>query len=87
MADGFLSVDRAARLDEARARAEATPLDAFQVADIAHFTGDTLAEMQLRIVWEEILKRFPFIQIVDEPRRLRSNFVKGYESMPVRIAR
>jgi cytochrome P450 len=47
--------------------------------------GSRLAEMQLRIVWEEILKRFPFIEIVDEPRRLRSNFVKGYESMPVRI--
>ena len=49
--------------------------------------GNRLAEMQLRIVWEEILKRFPFIEIVDEPRRLKSNFVKGYESMPVRIAR
>jgi cytochrome P450 len=47
--------------------------------------GNRLAEMQLRIVWEEILQRFPFIEIVDEPRRLRSNFVKGYESMPVRI--
>jgi cytochrome P450 len=49
--------------------------------------GNRLAEMQLRIVWEEILKRFPFIEIVDEPRRLKSNFVKGYESMPVRISR
>jgi cytochrome P450 len=49
--------------------------------------GNRLAEMQLRIVWEEILKRFPFIEIVDEPRRLRSNFVKGYETMPVRISR
>ena len=47
--------------------------------------GSRLAEMQLRIVWDEILKRFPFIEIVDEPRRLRSDFVKGYESMPVRI--
>ena len=47
--------------------------------------GNRLAEMQLRIVWEEILSRFPRIEIMDEPRRLRSNFVKGYESMPVRI--
>ncbi len=47
--------------------------------------GNRLAEMQLRIVWEEILKRFPQIEIMDEPRRLRSNFVKGYETLPVRI--
>jgi len=47
--------------------------------------GNRLAEMQLRIVWEEILKRFPKIEIVGDIRRLRSNFVKGYEAMPVRI--
>jgi cytochrome P450 len=47
--------------------------------------GNRLAEMQLRIVWEEILKRFPRIEIVGDIRRLRSNFVKGYEAMPVRI--
>ena len=48
--------------------------------------GNRLAEMQLKIVWEEILKRFSFIEIIGEPRRLRSNFIKGYEAMPVRIA-
>ena len=48
--------------------------------------GNRLAEMQLRIVWEEILKRFERIEIVGEPGRLRSNFVKGYVSMPVRIS-
>jgi cytochrome P450 len=47
--------------------------------------GNRLAEMQLRIVWEEILKRFEAIEIVGDIRRLRSNFVKGYEAMPVRI--
>ncbi len=47
--------------------------------------GNRLAEMQLRIVWEEILKRFERIEIVGEPGRLRSNFVKGYVTMPVRI--
>ncbi|MDB5483227.1 MAG: cytochrome, partial [Caulobacteraceae bacterium] len=41
MADGFAGVDRAARLNEARARAQATPLDEFQVADIALFTSDS----------------------------------------------
>jgi cytochrome P450 len=47
--------------------------------------GNRLAEMQLRIVWEEILKRFPRIEVMDEPRRVYSSFVKGYETLPVRI--
>ena len=49
--------------------------------------GNRLAELQLRIVWEEILKRFPVIELVSEPRRTFSNFVKGYESMEVIIPR
>ena len=48
--------------------------------------GNRLAEMQLRVVWEEMLKRFERIEVVGEPRRLKSNFVKGYEALPVRIA-
>ncbi|HXC54335.1 MAG TPA: cytochrome P450 [Rhizomicrobium sp.] len=48
--------------------------------------GMRLAEMQLRIMWEEILKRFPRIAVVGEPRRMNSNFVKGFEAMDVRIA-
>ncbi|MBL8536741.1 MAG: cytochrome P450 [Hyphomonadaceae bacterium] len=48
--------------------------------------GNRLGEMQLRIVWEEILKRFDAIEVVDEPRRVYSSFVKGYEHLPVRIA-
>jgi len=47
--------------------------------------GNRLAEMQLRIVWEEILKRWDHVEVVGEPRRVRSSFVKGYESLPVRI--
>jgi cytochrome P450 len=47
--------------------------------------GNRLAEMQLRIVWEEILKRFETISVVDEPKRVPSSFVKGYESMTVII--
>jgi cytochrome P450 len=49
--------------------------------------GNRLAELQLQIVWEEIMKRFPEIVVVDEPKRVRSNFVKGYESMRVVIPR
>ena len=47
--------------------------------------GQRLAEMQLRVVWEEMLARFPVIEVVGEPTRLKSNFVKGYSALPVRI--
>jgi cytochrome P450 len=48
--------------------------------------GMRLAELQLRIVWQEILKRFEKIEVVGEPKRVYSSFVRGYESLPVRIA-
>jgi cytochrome P450 len=48
--------------------------------------GMRLAELQLKIVWEEILKRFDHIEVVGEPKRVYSSFVKGYESLPVRIS-
>ena len=47
--------------------------------------GNRLAEMQLKVVWEEILKRFERIEVVGEPGRLNSNFVKGYTTLTVRI--
>jgi hypothetical protein len=48
--------------------------------------GMRLAELQLKIVWEEMLKRFERIDVVGEPKRVYSSFVKGYESLPVRIS-
>jgi cytochrome P450 len=47
--------------------------------------GNRVAEMQLTIIWEEILKRFPEIKLVGEPTRTHSSFVKGYETLPVII--
>jgi cytochrome P450 len=47
--------------------------------------GNRLAELQLKIIWEEILKRFSHIEVTGEPRRVLSSFVKGYETLPVRI--
>jgi cytochrome P450 len=47
--------------------------------------GNRVAEMQLTIIWEEILKRFPRIELVEEPVRTFSSFVHGYESMQVVI--
>jgi cytochrome P450 len=47
--------------------------------------GNRLAEMQLKILWEEILKRFPVIEVVGEPTRVVSAFVRGFTHLPVRI--
>jgi cytochrome P450 len=47
--------------------------------------GMRLAEMQLRIVWEEIMKRYPRIEVVGEPVRLRSCFLRAIRSMPAQI--
>jgi len=47
--------------------------------------GNRLAELQLRVVWEEIMKRFPTIQLAGEPVRVASSFIKGYEQLPVMI--
>jgi len=50
--------------------------------------GNRLAEMQLRIVWEEVLNRRldEKIEVVGVPERVLSNFVHGYTALPVRIA-
>ena len=45
--------------------------------------GNRLAEMQLRLVWEEIVKRFETIEITGPVVRLKSNFVRGIVEMPV----
>ena len=47
--------------------------------------GLRLAELQLRIVWEEMLKRFEAIEVTGEAKRVYSSFIRGYETLPVRI--
>ncbi len=47
--------------------------------------GNRLADMQLEILWEEIMKRFKNIKVMGEPERVNSSFVKGYLSLPVKI--
>ncbi len=48
--------------------------------------GNRVAELQLRVLWEEIMARFDNIEVVGEPVRVASNFVQGYTDLPVRIA-
>lgn len=47
--------------------------------------GNRLAELQLRILWEEILPRFENIEVIGEPERVQSNFVRGYSKMMVKL--
>lgn len=53
-----------------------------------HFCmGSRIAELQLRVLWEEIQKRFGFVDVVGAPVRVRSNFIKGFHQLPVRLHR
>ena len=54
-------------------------------AGIHRCVCDRLAEMQIRILWEELLKRDLEIEVVAPPVRLYSNFIRGIRSLPVRI--
>ena len=47
--------------------------------------GNRLAELQLKILWEELLPRFPKIEVVGDAKRMYSNFIHGIRSLPVRI--
>ncbi|MBQ0715223.1 cytochrome P450 [Paraperlucidibaca wandonensis] len=47
--------------------------------------GNRLAEMQIRILWEELLARFDDIKMLSEPERVQSNFVRGYSKMMVTL--
>lgn len=47
--------------------------------------GNRQAEIQLRVLRQEIVKRFSFVEVVDEPERTYSTFVKGYTRMLVKL--
>ncbi len=53
-----------------------------------HFCmGSRMAELQLQILWEEVLGRFERIEVQAEPERTLSSFVKGYTHLPVTVKR
>jgi len=53
-----------------------------------HFCmGSRVAELQLRVLYEEILQRFDKIEVVGEPERVFSSFVHGYAKLPVAVTR
>jgi len=47
--------------------------------------GNRVGEMQLRILWEEIMKRFARVEVVGEPVRTRHVFIRGFTHLPVRL--
>jgi cytochrome P450 len=49
--------------------------------------GNRLAEMQLKILWQEIGTRFEAIEVVGEPVRVKSNFVHGFSRLPVQVVK
>ena len=68
------------RVDRARARQHLS----FGFG-IHRCVGNRLAELQLKILWQEILRRFERIEVMGEPTRVRSSFVRGFSKLPVRI--
>ncbi|MDV6247213.1 cytochrome P450 [Rhodococcus opacus] len=51
-----------------------------------HFClGSSLARLELRIAFEELLRRMPDMELDGQPTRVRTNFIQGYKSMPVRF--
>lgn len=47
--------------------------------------GNRLAELQLRVLWEEIMKRFHTVEVVGDVERLPNNFIRGIKDVPVRL--
>jgi cholest-4-en-3-one 26-monooxygenase len=51
-----------------------------------HFClGAALGRLETRVMFEELLRRFPHIELAGPPTRVRSNFIRGIKSMPVRL--
>ena len=47
--------------------------------------GNRLAEMQLTILWEEIMRRFSHVEVVGDAKYLNSSFIRGITDLPVRV--
>ena len=75
--------DEPDRFDIARAP---NPHMAFGPGGIHHCMGAHLARLELRIAFEELLKRVDTIELAGQPERLRSNFFNGVKRMPVKVA-
>ena len=51
-----------------------------------HFClGAQLARLEIRMLFEEMAKRYPRIEALGAPDRLRSNFIGGIKHLPVAL--
>jgi cholest-4-en-3-one 26-monooxygenase len=51
-----------------------------------HFClGASLARLEVRVLYEELVKRVPHIEVAGPVQRLRSNFINGLKHLPVRL--
>nr|WP_231913214.1 hypothetical protein [Rhodococcus sp. 852002-51564_SCH6189132-a] len=66
---------------------EHDPHVAFGGTGVHFCLGGHLARFELRIMFETLIARIDRVEPAGEPRRLRSNFINGIKSMPVRIHR
>src|SRR4029450_12427392 len=63
-----------------------TPNDHLSFGAGEHFClGATLARLEIKIMFAELLRRLPDIGLSGQPRRLRSNFINGWKQIPVRF--
>jgi hypothetical protein len=47
--------------------------------------GAHLARLEMRVLFEEIAKRWQKVELAEEPERLRSNFISGIKNLPIRV--
>jgi cholest-4-en-3-one 26-monooxygenase len=63
-----------------------TPNDHLAFGIGSHFClGANLARLEIRVMFEELLRRMPDIALTGEPERLRSYFLNGIKRMPIRF--
>jgi cytochrome P450 len=63
-----------------------TPNDHLAFGIGPHFClGANLARLEIRVIFEEILRRLPDLELAGKPERLRSYFINGIKRMPVRF--
>ncbi|HOM12557.1 MAG TPA: cytochrome P450 [Rubrivivax sp.] len=89
---GVMGTVSANRDEQATANADAFGIDRPRPRQHLSFgfgihrcVGHRLAELQSKILWEEMLQRFERIEVTGAPQRLLSNFVRGFSELPVRL--
>jgi cytochrome P450 len=61
------------------------PQISFGPGGIHHCLGAHLAKLEIRITFEELLRRGVEFELAGSPERLRSNFFNGIKRLPVRV--